>query len=66
MLAQCHLLLLARELVGGATEQVDHTAAQGRILGQDVRALDPLPPFPASIKVIITQFTFGADLNSII
>ena len=30
--------------------------ALGRVLAQDVRAQEPLPPFPASIKVIdLTQ-----------
>jgi hypothetical protein len=34
------------------TEVVGHASALGRILCQEVRASDPLPPFPASIKVV--------------
>ena len=32
-------------------EVVGYTDAIGRVLAEDVVAKDPLPPFPASIKV---------------
>ena len=39
-------------------ETVSFTDAIGRVLAEDVVAKDPLPPFPASIKVKKTVKTF--------
>lgn len=33
--------------------------ALGKVLAQDIRALDPLPPYPASVKVFFFFFKFS-------
>ena len=49
-------------------DSVPYTAAMGRVLAEDIVAKDPLPPFPASIKVClqtVEPFTFmNVDNNS--
>ena len=40
-------------------ETVSFTDAIGRVLAEDVVAKDPLPPFPASIKVKKLHSNFG-------
>lgn len=36
--------------------------ALGKVLAEDIRAPDPLPPYPASVKVISTSKTYDLTL----
>ena len=40
-----------------STETINFMDSLNRILAEDVVARDPLPPFPASIKVLFTFFS---------
>ena len=40
------------------TETINFMDSLNRILAEDVVARDPLPPFPASIKVLFTFFSY--------
>jgi len=48
VVAECRALLTPQGVLG--TQEVAYTEALGRILCQEVRAKEPLPPFKASIK----------------
>lgn len=53
--------IVVRECIETGKEEVSFQVACGRILAEDVRAPDPLPPFPASIKdgyAVIGDLTF--------
>ena len=38
------------------TETVNYSDSLGRVLAENVTAQEPLPPFPASIKVIVVLY----------
>lgn len=59
----------ALEMVLNASQQlppitVSIRDALGKILAEDVKASDPLPPYPASIKVVLLSYNFIFGLFS--